>query len=219
MKITNLRVVLFALTVSTALPAAAAFIEETGSGEFRVVGKVDQSVIANGLGRKVLIRDAVRQITPNEYAVQFGPGMDSLAIKRVSWKGGRAWTDVLAESLATVPEISVEIDGNARVVTLSAAGEARTQVTESSGLQSEPQSWVIKSGDKLSETLAAWGRDAGWQSVLWQAPDLVSEMDVTFQGSFKEAVTNTIEALARSGTPLRVVFYGGNKVVRIMESK
>lgn len=217
MKANNLRTVLFALAVVTALPAAAAFIEEGGSGEFRVVGKVDQSVNAVGLGRKVVLRDAVRQIVPTEYSVQFGQGMDSLATTRVSWKGGRAWTDVLAESLATVPEVSVEIDGNARLVTLSAATEVRSKVTSS--VQAEQQAWVIKSGDKLSDTLAAWGRDAGWQSVLWEAPDLMSEMDVTFKGSFEEAVTNTIEALARSGTALRVVFYGGNKVVRIMESK
>lgn len=130
MKVTKLRVVLFALAIFTALPAAAAFVEEGGSGEFRVVGNVDQSVDAVGLGRKVLLRDAVRQIVPTEYSVQFGQGMDTLATKRVSWKGGRAWTDVLAESLAPVPEVSVEIDGNTRVVTLSAAAEARSNVPE-----------------------------------------------------------------------------------------
>lgn len=217
MKANNLRAILFSLAVLTALPAAAAFIEEVGSAEFRVVGKVDQSVNAVGLGRKVLLRDAVRQIVPAEYSLQFGQGMDSLVTKRVSWKGGRAWTDVLAESLATVPEVSVEIDGNTRLVTLFAAAEASS--TPITSAQAEQKSWSIKGGDKLSETLAAWGREAGWQGVIWEAPDLMSEMDVTFKGSFEEAVTNTIEALARSGTALRVVFYGGNKVVRIMESK
>lgn len=217
MKANKLRVVLLALAVVTALPAAAAFIEEVGSAEFRVVGKVDQSVNAVGLGRKVLLRDAVRQIVPAEYSLQFGQGMDSLATKRVSWKGGRAWTDVLAESLATVPEVSVEIDGNARLVTLYAVGEVSAKATTT--VQAEQQSWSIKGGDKLSETLAAWGRDAGWQGVIWEAPDLMSEMDVTFSGSFEEAVTKTIESLARNGTQLRVVFYGGNRVVRILESK
>ena len=217
MKIQQVRVVLFLLSLMTALPVSAAFIEEGATGEFRVVGKVDQSVQAVGMGRKVVLRDAVRQIVPSDYSVQFGPGFDALATKRVSWRGGRPWTEVLSDSLATSPEVSVVIDGAARVVTLSASSENRS--TTHSDSASEQRTWTIKAGDKISDTLSAWGREAGWQSVIWEASELVSEIEVGFTCSFEDAVTRTVQALARNGANLRVVFYGGNKVVRIMENK
>ncbi len=218
MKSSAFRIVLVALSCMTAWPAGAAFIDEGGTGEFRVVGKVDQNVMAVGLGRKVLLHDAVRQIIPSEYSLRLGQGMDSLSTKRVTWRGGRPWTDVLSDVLASLPEVSVEIDVPTRLVTLTAVSAARSE-SRPEKQPSEQRTWSIKSGDKLSDALAAWGRDAGWQGVLWEAPELMAEMDVTFSGSFEDAVTDTVESLARSGTQLRVVFYGGNKVVRILESK
>ena len=64
-----------------------------------------------------------------------------------------------------------------------------------------------------------WGRDAGWQSVIWEAPEMIAEIGASFDGTFEEAVTRTMESLSRSGTQLKAVFYGGNKVVRIMEAR
>lgn len=208
---------LVALIGATAVPCYAGFVNESGSGELRVIGKLAQEEKAAGMGRNVTIREAVRQVVPADFSVRFGMGADSLVDKRVSWKGGRPWTEVFADVVASAPDLSAEIDVPAKLVTLSAAQASRI---DQGGTTGTTQSvWRIRNGDKLSETLAAWGREAGWQGVFWEAPDLASEIDVAFTGGFEEAITQTIEALARHGVQLRVIFYGGNKVVRIVESK
>lgn len=208
---------LVALIGATAVPCHAGFVNEGGSGELRIIGKLAQEEKAAGMGRNVTIREAVRQVVPSDFSVRFGLGADSLVDKRVSWKGGRPWTEVFSDLVASAPDLSAEIDVPAKLVTLSATQTSRI---EQGGPAVAAQSvWRIRNGDKLSETLAAWGREAGWQGVFWEAPDLVSEIDVAFTGGFEEAITQTIEALARHGVQLRVIFYGGNKVVRIVESK
>lgn len=209
---------LVALVGATAVPCHAGFVNEAGGGELRIIGKITQEEKAAGMGRNVTLREAVRQVVPVEYSIRIAPAADSLADKRVSWKGGRPWTEVFADVVASVPEIAAEIDVPARLVTLSASQASRVQ-SDGSNAAPEQMSWRIRSGDKLSETLAAWGREAGWQGVFWEAPELVSEIDVAFSSRFEDALTQTVEALNRTGVQLRVIFYGGNKVVRIVESK
>ena len=209
--------VLVALVGATAVPCYAGFVNEGGTGDLRVIGKMAQEEKAVGMGRNVTVREAVRQVVPMEYSVRINPSADSLADKRVSWKGGRPWTEVLADVVGSVPSLSAEVDIPARLVTLSASETSRVEPTSTPA--GDLPSWRIRSGDKLSETLAGWGREAGWQGVFWEAPDLVSEIDASFTGRFEDAITQTIDALARTGVPVRVIFYGGNKVVRIVESK
>lgn len=207
---------LVALIGATAVPCYAGFVNEGGSGELRVIGKLVMEEKAAGMGRNVTIKDAVRQVVPSDYSVRIVLGADSLVDARVSWKGGRSWTEVLSDIVASAPDLSAEIDVSAKLVTLSATQTSRV---EQGGSAVAAQSvWRIRNGDKLSETLETWGRGAGWH-VFWEAPDLISEIDVSFAGGFEEAVTQTIEALARHAVQLRVIFYGGNKVVRIVESK
>lgn len=208
---------LVALVGATAVPCHAGFVNEGGVGELRIIGKMAQEEKAAGMGRNVTVREAVRQVVPVDYSLRIAPGADSLADKRVSWKGGRPWTEVFADVVGSVPELSAEVDVPARLVTLSASQASR--VAQGSSVSGEPTVWRIRAGDELSETLAAWGREAGWQGVFWEAPKLISEIDVSFSSRFEDAITQTIDALARTGVQLRVIFYGGNKVVRIVESK
>lgn len=208
---------LVALIGASSVPCHAGFVNEGGSGELRLIGKLAQEEKAAGMGRNVTVREAVRQVAPSDFSVRFGLGTDGLVDKRVSWKGGRPWTEVFADLVASVPDLSAEIDVPAKLITLTAAQTSRLEQAEEPAVAQSV--WRIRNGDKMSESLAAWGRAAGWQGVFWEAPDLVSEIDVAFTGSFEEAITRTIEALARHGVQLRVMFYGGNKVVRIVESK
>lgn len=211
----------FALVVAligmAAVPCHAGFVNEGGAGDLRVIGKLAQEENAAGMGRNVTIREAVRQVVPSDFSIRFGSGADALVDKRVSWKGGRPWSEVFADVVASVPDLSAEIDVPAKLVTLSAAQTSRSEQHGASG--PVRSIWRIRSGEKLSETVAAWGREAGWRGVFWEAPDLVSEIDVDLTGGFEEAITKTVEALSRHGVQLRVIFYGGNKVVRIVESK
>ncbi len=204
----------------------AGYVNEGGVGVFRVVGKVASSDVV-GFARNVRLKDAVRQVIPSGYSVQIGAGATNLMDKRVYWNGGRQWTDVLSDMVAPITELSVDIDANSRVVSFSSAvaTSAEHSAVPSSESASESASaparavWTIVPGKRLSEILEQWGREAGWQSVVWEAPDMVAEMGATFEGTFEEAVKRTMESLSRSGTQLKAVFYGGNKVVRIMEAR
>jgi len=207
---------LMVMASMAAIPCHAAYIDEGGSGDLRIIGKISKEENAAGMGRNVSVREAIRQVVPYDYSVRIAPGADSLVDKRVNWRGGRPWTEVFADIVTSVPELSAEVDIPVRLVTISASQASRVDKGQTANATS---TWRIRNGDKLSETLASWGRVAGWQGVFWEASEMASEIDVSFVGSFEDAVTQTIEALNRHGVQLRVIFYGGNKVVRIVESK
>lgn len=209
-------------------PCYSGYVNEGGVGAFRVVGKVVASEVV-GFARNVPLKDAVRQVIPSGYSVQVGNGTNGLMDKRVYWNGGRSWTDVLSDMVAPIAELTVEVDANSKTVSFSSEGTQNfaTKVPASSSPETDSQSrppsvhsvWAITPGKRLSETLEQWGKEAGWQSVVWEAPDMVAEMGASFDGTFEEAVTHAMESLARSGTHLKAVFYSGNRVVRIMEAR
>lgn len=208
-------------------PCYAGYVNEGGVGVFRVVGKVVPNEVV-GFARNVALKDAVRQVIPSGYSVQVGKNAGALMDKRVYWNGGRQWTEVLSDMAATIPELTVEVDANSKSVSFtSSAISTATSAPTASGdavngalpVVEATRAWVIPPGKRLSETMEQWGRDAGWQSVIWEAPEMIAEIGASFDGTFEEAVTRTMESLSRSGTQLKAVFYGGNKVVRIMEAR
>lgn len=209
-------------------PCYSGYVNEGGVGAFRVVGKVVTSEVV-GFARNVPLKDAVRQVIPSGYSVQVGNGTNGLMDKRVYWNGGRPWTDVLADMVAPIAELTVEVDANSKTVSFVSMASPSVVATVptpgggdrgASGVATQAsKTWSITPGKRLSETLEHWGREAGWQSVIWEAPDMVAEIGATFEGTFEEAVASTMESLTRSGTQLKAVFYSGNKVVRIMEAR
>ena len=79
------------------------------------------------------------------------------------------------------------------------------------------RSWAIKIEDgTLSATLTRWAVDAGWQ-LLWEMPvDFQVDASSQVDGSFEHAVGMVATSLASAPTPMQVVFYRGNHVVRIV---
>ena len=207
---------LVALLCATCSSAFAGFVNDGGVGELRVIGKLSGEEKAVGMGRYVAIRDAVRSIVPSDYAVVFGPGTDGLSDKRVNWKGGQPWSEVLADVVAGASEVSVEIDVAKKLVTLSGSQTGRRTSLGKSGPTENV--WRIRNGDNLGDAFAAWGREANW-TVFWEAQPLISDIDATIDGSFDEALVKSIEALEASGVYLKVKFYEGNRAVRIVEKK
>ena len=53
--------------------------------------------VARGFGDGVPLAFACRQIVPSSVQVAYGPGVDPNA--SISWRGGRAWPDVLASAI------------------------------------------------------------------------------------------------------------------------
>lgn len=77
-------------------------------------------------------------------------------------------------------------------------------------------SWAVKLEDgTLSKTFARWARDAGWQ-LLWEMPvDFRIDANTRVEGEFEQAVTAVAESLAGAETPMQVVLYRGNHVIRV----
>jgi hypothetical protein len=61
-----------------------------------------------------------------------------------------------------------------------------------------------------------WATSADWQ-IYWELPiDIPIELGATFCGSFEDAVETVLTSFATSDTPIRGVFYRGNRVVRFV---
>jgi hypothetical protein len=78
-------------------------------------------------------------------------------------------------------------------------------------------SWDVRIADRtLSMTFARWASIAGWQ-LIWELPlDYVIDASTQISGSFEEAVEAVANSMSSAETPMQVIFYKGNKVLRIV---
>jgi hypothetical protein len=79
------------------------------------------------------------------------------------------------------------------------------------------QVWEIVPTDKtLNAALARWAASAGWQ-LAWELPvDYAVEARTSVPGTFEEAVGMVAKSLEGAETPMKAIFYSGNKVLRIV---
>jgi len=84
------------------------------------------------------------------------------------------------------------------------------------GVRETPR-WAIRTGDvTLRAALARWAEQAGWQ-LLWEVPvDYAVDADSVVDGTFEQAVAQVASSMQGAEMPLRVIFYNGNKVLRIV---
>lgn len=80
------------------------------------------------------------------------------------------------------------------------------------------EKWKIRAGDKISGVMSSWSKANGW-SLVWDAPEIVSEVDVAVEGKYEGVVEMIVDALNRSGSGIRALFYDANHVLRITEKK
>lgn len=78
------------------------------------------------------------------------------------------------------------------------------------------KSWIVKREDgTLSTTFARWATEAGWQ-LLWEMPvDIRIDAATQVEGEFEQAVTAVADSLSGADTPMQVVLYRGNHVIRV----
>lgn len=205
----------------------AAYMNEGGSNEIRIVGKISPEGNASGLGRNVMLREAVRQVVPADYSVRFSPGVDQFLDKKVTWKGGRPWSAVLTDMILTVPEITVEIDATAKVVTLSGPENKRVELMSATGKAPVPvveqgggalRTWTISVSDRyIRVTLKRWAKEAGYELVWDVNQDIEVDVDSVIRNkTFDEAFLEVMNSLAISDFPVEAVIYE-NRVIRIVK--
>ena len=170
--------------------------------------QVKQLHVVSLSGDSAWLEKGIKKIVPKGWKVITG----DLARTEVDWTAGKTWVDTL-DFIAKDNDLQIAIDWNRKAIYV-AENEAKSQVTVKTE-PARPAPLSLHKGDRLSEVFSRWGSANGWD-VAWQAPALISDIDITFTDGFESAVTQTIESLVKQGLPLRVVFYEGNKVVLIM---
>ncbi|WP_301233371.1 TcpQ domain-containing protein [Pandoraea cepalis] len=83
-----------------------------------------------------------------------------------------------------------------------------------------PEVWVAKKGATLRGALSSWARKAGWNEPIWKAYRGENEVnfaidaaDVTFTGTFDQAVAQFIRLYSAGRYPLRVQISVAQKLV------
>ena len=77
--------------------------------------------------------------------------------------------------------------------------------------------WEVKISDRtLNATFARWSRSAGWQ-LSWELPaDYAVETHAVINGTFEDAVGAVAVSLGAANAPVKMIFYAGNKVLRVI---
>lgn len=194
--------------------AQAGFVDDDSKPQVIVFGKTTASDDAVGLGNNVPLRDALQQIVPRGYSQDVSAVNPEDLDRKVSWRGGKPWIEVLKDVLQGYAWISVKVDTTNKIVTLQAEGvqAQKNQVTTT-------MTWRIRRGERISDALESWRKTAGWRGAYWEAQELESEMDQSFEGDFEQAIKQLLDALADQGIQIRARIYDANRVIRIMERK
>lgn len=111
------------LSIGLATAANAAFIDESSANPFssntrvKILGAVESKVI-HGFAQDLNLIDAVRQISPAGYQVRL-LGDQQVGNRKVSWRGGKDWSQILRDMIAAETGISMLIDAESKVVVIS----------------------------------------------------------------------------------------------------
>lgn len=178
-------------------------------------GEPDADIpVITGFGRDLKLMDAIKQIAPAGWQVFLKEDLATRS-EKVNWKGGRRWTEVL-DILANEQNLAVEVEWKKKHLYV---GERRSKVPAGAAKTANTTThWKIQSGEKMSEAFARWAMAANWQ-MIWEAPDLVAQANISLEGSFENAVGKIVDALNRNGSGLQAKFYASNSVLRIVEKK
>lgn len=78
-------------------------------------------------------------------------------------------------------------------------------------------SWDVTPADKtLKDALTRWATAAGWQ-LVWELPvDYAVSARTEIKGGFTDAVEKVARSMATADTPMKAIFYEGNRVLRIV---
>lgn len=182
--------------------------------------------VRHGFGRDVTLKTALQQIAPTGWHAQLLPGeLDHFdRDKKVTWHGGRPWTDVL-DILAASEGFTVDVYWSRHLLLIGhklATSPAPKHVahTAHSKMPVVPKvpTWVAATGTTLRQALTAWCKTAGWQ-LRWSADfDYPVTARLTFRGKFVDAVTQAFDTYKDARKPLYADVYPGQKLIVVSTS-
>ena len=215
-----MRSIIFALVMtSISTMACAGFVNEGSENPFvesgtqvKVFGNAAQRNFdsVRGMGRDQPLSEAITQIVPKSYSVRT-VGIERWYTNAVNWRGGKEWSAVLREVLASTPEILAEIDVDAKVVTL----RAKEDMPDAPKVTGGGDAWEVRVDDKtVKSMIERWAKAANWQLYWENSVDYPILASATISGRFEEAVEKIVKSMQGAQVPPRAVFYS-NRVLRI----
>lgn len=158
-----------------------------------------------GVAEKVAAAEQAPVVATMPVAVKGGAGP-----VLVQQKSSNANRSVRAAMPAT-PSATAMSD---RSVSSSAPNETPVAMTGSGSAGCE---WHLTSErGMVSDAIESWARRAGWQFYWELNVDFPVEFAATFCGSFERAVEAVLVSFAETNHPVRGLFYGGNRVLRLV---
>jgi len=178
-------------------------------------GSGADEALVEGFGKDLPLDLVVAQIVPPRFQVVFEFDIDRTAT--TSWAGGRAWRDVLTDSLSPLGLSFVE-DGQGSLMVVRAAPrvaspEEQAKLTKDGNNEQQVPTWTALGGSTLHQTLKEWAGESGW-SISWLSErDYPLEASAEFYGDFEVAAGNLVRAFSRAQPPVRATIYRGNRVI------
>lgn len=208
------------------------------SGFLASGGAFAQSV--QGYGHDVSLQNAVSDIVPYGYKVNYGSGVDKSA--HVDWKGGSSWDAVLQDAVRPLG-LSVVLQKKSHNVRLVAQSEtvvahevapvpvassapavlpkiASVEPISAPSLRSQlhvaPAGdtgvWRATAGQTVTQVLQGWASRSGWTVSLKTKEDYEIEASADFDGDFVSAATAFLKSI-HVEPRLKAVFHTGNNVL------
>lgn len=169
---------------------------------------VATNAVVQGFGKEIPLALALRDIVPSSYTYAFGSG--DMASVKISWRGGKAWQDVLAAALAP-QNLQASISGNTVTIIRGMAavpaapikhlaiedypietGKTAMSVQDPASLPvidlSAVKSWEARPGMTLRSTLESWSKAANVELSWSTAYDYPVNTAFHFNGTFHQAI-------------------------------
>ena len=180
------------------------------------IGEPDADIpVITGFGRDLKLLEAIKQIAPAGWQAFLKEDLVPRADKfrAVSWKGGRRWVEVL-DILANDQNLTVDVDWTKKHLYV---GDRK--ISASIAAQRANPVWLAKTGATLRESVSEWGDKAGWQ-VVWSADyDYPILAQLTFEGSFIDAIVGVFRSYEKAERPLLVDVHESQKLIVISPRK
>lgn len=185
--------------------------------------------LSRGMGRNVTFGEALSQIVPAGWEVDFEMSDKPIDLSRiVTWRGGTEWPYTLEDVLKQLG-LGAIVNPTLRFVMihpyLPAKVSGDQKISKTSGgamVQAVPQPempekvWSVLATDKtVRGALVRWSREAGWM-LSWEAPfDYPVVIETRFSGTFEDVLTKVAESLDGADKAVQLVLYD-NKVARVV---
>lgn len=215
------------------IPKVVASTQDPGVGRVSELGRdqvssAELTKSVQGWADQVPLEMALAQVVPSDWSLQ-ARGLDLKS--NISWRGDRPWIEVLSD-LTRHGKFNANVIWDRKVVVVFPVGAL--EGTAISPIASAPtpvaaqpvpvvqapvvQTWKIDPRLTLRGNIEAWVKQAGWNTLVWEAADYPIVAPAVLEGEFTSPtgpLAKLIDAYRDSDQPLEVKLSTMDKVVHV----